>query len=231
MPKEEDFRYSNHNQRGKSRKLQLAGWFWPGLRKVQRQIGPYAEAWMSANASELRANGPLWVVLGDSMAQGVGASSYDKGWVGQLRTMLAAEGHEYRVVNLSLSGARIEDVLDIELPALWRLGVRPDLVTVLIGANNMSNRFRHRLVPDMTALLSQLPAHTVIGDITGDSVESQKARELLAAEAAKRQFRIADTRYAFRPPSRPKVSEDLFHPNDAGYAEIAKVFLDAIKRP
>ncbi len=230
MPKEEDFQYSNHNARGRSGKLKIASWLWPGLRKVQNQIGPYAEAWMAANAHELRANGPLWVVLGDSMAQGVGASAYDKGWVGQLRAMLQAEGKEYRVVNLSISGARIDDVLETELPAMWRLGLRPDLLTVLIGANNMSRSFRRRLVPDLAGLLSKLPAGTVIGDITGDFSESVRARELLAAEAAKRQFKIADVRYAFRPPSRPKTSEDLYHPNDAGYAEIARVFHDAINR-
>src|SRR5688500_10931142 len=99
MPKEEDFRYSNHSSRDRSGKIRVASWFWPGLRKVQNQIEPYAEAWMAANARELRANGPLWVVLGDSMAQGVGASAYDKGWVGRLRDMLRAEGKEYRLVN------------------------------------------------------------------------------------------------------------------------------------
>ncbi|MGN6090342.1 MAG: GDSL-type esterase/lipase family protein, partial [Actinomycetales bacterium] len=34
--------------------------------------------------------GPLWVVLGDSTGQGVGASRYDAGWVGQVRDALAA---------------------------------------------------------------------------------------------------------------------------------------------
>lgn len=231
MPKEEDFSYSNHNVRGRSRKLRIASWFWPGLRKVQHQIEPYANAWMASNARALRANGPLWVVLGDSMAQGVGASAYDKGWAGQLRGMLQAEGKEYRLVNLSISGARIDDVLDVELPAMWRLGTRPELVTVLIGANNMSRAFRRRLVPDLAVLLAKLPEGTIIGDITGDYHESQKARELLAAEAAKRHFKIADVRHAFRPPSRPKLSEDLYHPNDPGYTEIAKVFLEAIHRP
>ena len=37
----------------------------------------------------LAADGPLWVAVGDSMSQGIGASAPDRGWVGQLAEHLA----------------------------------------------------------------------------------------------------------------------------------------------
>ncbi|HEX8762840.1 MAG TPA: SGNH/GDSL hydrolase family protein [Candidatus Saccharimonadales bacterium] len=231
MATEEDFSYSNHSGRGQSLTLKLASLFLPGVRKIQRQIAPYAEAWMAVNTKALRANGPLWVVLGDSMSQGVGASAFDKGWVGQLRDILAARGMEYRIVNLSISGARTEDVLELQLPAMWRLGLKPDLVTVLIGANNISrSKHRRHIVNDLEQLVERLPSGTIIGSITGTSAEARRANALLAEQIDKRHFAIADMNYAFRPPTKARISEDLYHPNDLGYAEIAKVFADAIKR-
>lgn len=230
MVTEEDFSYSNHSGRKQSLALKLASAVLPGVRKVQRQIAPYAEAWMAANSKALRSYGPVWVVLGDSMAQGVGASAYDKGWVGQLRDILASEGKQYRIINLSISGARTEDVLELQLPAMWRLGVRPDLVTVLIGANNITrNKHRSRIVADLKQLTEHLPAYAVIGSITGASAEAREANMLLAEQALRHGFVIADMNYAFRPPTRLRVSEDHYHPNDAGYAEIARVFADAIR--
>jgi hypothetical protein len=58
------------------------------LRRVQpfrrsfEEVEQYAAAWQAHNDAASAADGPLWVVLGDSAAQGVGASAYDRGWVG-----------------------------------------------------------------------------------------------------------------------------------------------------
>src|ERR1700686_3409832 len=101
-----------------------AGWFVrlsarlsPGVRKVQAEIGPYARAWEEVNAATLSTTGPLWVALGDSMSQGIGASRYDCGWVSQLQMLLDQAGRPYRVLNLSVYGARVDDVLTRQLPA------------------------------------------------------------------------------------------------------------------
>jgi hypothetical protein len=49
---------------------------------------------------------PLWVVLGDSTAQGLGAPGPYGGYVGQaLRQLRRATGQHWRVLNLSVSGA------------------------------------------------------------------------------------------------------------------------------
>ncbi len=137
-----DFEYSNLSGRPPGPVLRALSHLLRGVRDVQNQVEPYAARWGQANLSALAADGPLWVALGDSMTQGVGASDYDRGWVGQLQTSGGSE-IPGRLINLASSGARVGDVLDRQLPALAALGRRPELVTVLIGSNDLI-RPRHR---------------------------------------------------------------------------------------
>src|ERR671933_1171837 len=95
----------------------LARGLHPGLRHVHAQVARYAAEWEAANGTALAGAGPLWVVLGDSTAQGIGAPSWDEGYVGQLRRALdAGAGRPWRGVNPSRSGARAVDVLAHQLP-------------------------------------------------------------------------------------------------------------------
>jgi len=69
--------------------------------------------------------GLLYVALGDSSAQGIGASRPERGYVGLVaQHVRESTGQPVLVINLSRSGARIDDVLDRQLPALR--GLRPD---------------------------------------------------------------------------------------------------------
>jgi len=215
-----------------------AGWFVhvsarlsPGVRKVQAEIGPYAAAWEEANAAALRMTGPLWVALGDSMSQGIGASRYDLGWVGQLRALLEQAGRSYRVVNLSLYGARVEDVLTRQLPAMRDINAAPDLVTVLIGSNDIvSGRRRRDLRNDYEALLGQLPSGAVVASPFANFGLGRDLNALLSVEAARRGFRVVGNRERAGAASwRGKLAEDHFHPNDAGYAALAESFFEAIQ--
>ena len=62
---------------------------------------------------------PLWVVLGDSTAQGLGAPGPRGGYVGQtLHQLRRTTGRHWRVLNLSVSGALIRDVLADQIPQL-----------------------------------------------------------------------------------------------------------------
>lgn len=63
--------------------------------------------------------GPLWVALGDSTAQGLGAPDPRGGYVGQaLRQLRRRTAKHRRVLNLSVSGALIRDVVGRQLPQL-----------------------------------------------------------------------------------------------------------------
>ena len=203
----------------------------PGVRAVRAQIGPYAEAWHRENVAALERSCPLWLVLGDSAAQGIGASSFDRGWVGQLRQLLADRGQEWRVVNLSQSGGRVRDVLGDQLPLAGRLGLEPALITVAVGANDLRPSRRDGLEPGLEKLTAVLPRQTVIGTIPGRPKMVAPFNELVRQWAARHELRIAETGGAITPPWRGKLASDWFHPNDVGYAMWARAFADALEVP
>jgi lysophospholipase L1-like esterase len=225
------FSYSNVSSRPPGWFLRLTATVVPGVRKVQAQIKPYAQAWNESNAAAWLETGPLWVALGDSMSQGIGASSYDRGWVGQLRVMLEQAGTRYRLLNLSVYGARVPDVLERQLPAMRRFGSEPDLVTVLIGSNDIvSKRYRTDLARNYRALLEQLPAGTVIASPFGDFGVGREINSIIVEEAARRGFRLlADQGETGLAGWKGKLADDHFHPNDLGYAGLAQAFFNSIR--
>ena len=56
------------------------------------QVEQYAAEWRAHNAEALRQDGPLWLVLGDSAAQAVGASSRATDYVGVVLERLRTDG-------------------------------------------------------------------------------------------------------------------------------------------
>lgn len=202
----------------------------PGVRKVHSQVARYAAEWEAANGTALAGAGPLWVVLGDSTAQGIGAPSWDEGYVGQLRRALD-DGSEqpWRVVNLSRSGARTDDVLERQLPALEAMAAQPDLVTCAIGANDIVRR-----VPGLEGrtrqIIARLPQRTIIATLPqGLGPErSQAVNEVIRAEAPAAGLVVADVWAHTGPPWHGKYAEDRFHPGALGYADWAAAFADVL---
>ncbi len=221
------FEYSNLSGRPPGPFVSLASRLLPGVRAVQAQIGPFARAWQRDNIAALAADGPLWVALGDSMTQGIGATAHDRGWVGQL----AARMPGWRVVNLAISGGRTRDVLDRELPALERLGVTPDLVTVLVGSNDLFNpRYRPQLAADTAELLARLPAGTVVGNQPGTFDAALELNARIDRAVEERGLVLAELRDPRTRHWRGKLAADRFHPNERGYAGMAAIFEEAISR-
>jgi lysophospholipase L1-like esterase len=206
----------------------------PGIGRVQRQIPHYARAWHEANRAALTSAKPRWIVLGDSMSIGVGASRFDAGWVNQLHDRLAADGTDYAIVNLAASGARVSDVIAQQLPALRALPPRtdtdptPDLVTVLIGSNDLFRRaHRERLPEDFAALLAELPPGTVVASMPQPRAAAIAVNDEIKAAPG---IVIADLRSGAPTSWKGRLADDHFHPNNLGYAGIAATFYDAINR-
>ena len=215
------FDYSNLSGRPPGRFVSLAGRVLPGVRAVQDQVEPYAAWWERHNAAALAEPGPLWVALGDSMTLGIGASAPDRGWVGQL----LARRPGRRAVNLGVSGGRVRDVLERQLPALAALGGEPDLVTVHIGSNDMFSRaLRPRLITDMAELLRRLPAGAVVGNQPGTHAAALEVNRQIDAAVAERGLRLAEFRIPRMRSWKGRLAADHFHPNDEGYAGMADVF-------
>lgn len=226
------FSYDNLSGRPPGRFVTLAGRLLRGIRQVQAEVGPYAAAWRQSNAAVMTRSGPLWVALGDSLTQGIGASAYDRGWVGQLAEQLAQNSRPMRVLNLAVTGARVCDVLDRQLPVLGRLDEEPALITVLIGSNDLFKLGLRKALPAaFEQMLTQLPAGTVVANLPNPNAAADAVNTLLAKAVRERGLVLADMRGHRTTNWKGKLAADSFHPNDRGYAGIARVFADAIGLP
>ncbi|MEO7752863.1 MAG: SGNH/GDSL hydrolase family protein [Terracoccus sp.] len=230
------FDYSNLSDRPTGPVLRTLSALLPGVRRVQDQVTPWARAWEAHNRRVLAQEGPIWVALGDSMTQGIGASAPERGWAGQLSERLTGAGWDHRLVNLSVSGARVEDVLDRQLPALDSALAASGagdaaLVTVVIGSNDIvAARHRDGLVERFAQMLDRLPPGSVVANLPNPRREARAVDTLLRERAADGRLVLADMREEGPRSWRGRLAADLFHPNDLGYADMATVVGSALDR-
>lgn len=204
----------------------------PGARRTAADVDAFARAWERANRDARSGGaGPLWVALGDSTAQGVGAPAPELGYVGQLLPRLrAATGEPWRLVNLSRSGARLADVVAEQLPRLAALEPAPALVTCAAGANDLLRTPPPVLRAAVRALIARLPPGAVIATLP-QGLRERRARAvnaLIRAEAPAAGLRVADVWAHTGPPWRGRFASDWFHPNEVGYAAWADAFAAVI---
>jgi hypothetical protein len=185
-----EFAFTNLTGRPTGPVLRTLGMFLPGIAEVQKQVQPYAAAWQRSNREALAGDHRRWIALGDSMTQGIGASSPEQGWVGQLARR---QSSPVDVVNLSQSGARVEDVISSQLPVWRKLAPAPhgEILTVLIGSNDMLSPRNRQLLPEaFTELLEQLPGGAIVSTVPAPAGPAQAANALILA---------ADQRDVLRP--------------------------------
>lgn len=183
---------------------------------------------------QLRKKGDiLYVAVGDSAAQGIGASRPERSYVGLLaRVIRSHTGRTVRVINLSQSGARLREALEILLPRLETF--RPDIITVAIGANDIGDFDPERFERELRTLYTALPSIAIVANLPsfylGDAERRVRVAnaiiERLAAEfgfAVAPLHRVTASRTVARTALRD-VAADFFHPNDRGYAVWASAF-------
>jgi lysophospholipase L1-like esterase len=205
--------------------------FRPGIAETLDDRAPYRESWLAENRRTLASDGPLWVVLGDSTGQGLGASAYDRGYVGQLRSLLTArDGHPWRVLNASVSGARVRGVLSEQLAWLDACASPPDLVTCAVGANDLLRPGSGRLLRDMSTLLDRLPAGAAVATLPKGLGPRRAVRvnALIRERAPRNGLLVADVWEHTGPPWHGKHGIDNFHPNEVGYRDWTAAFAEAI---
>lgn len=182
--------------------------------------------------------GIVYVALGDSAAQGIGASHPERGYVGLLaERMRARTGRPVQVVNLSISGATIRDLVDSQLPQLREL--RPDIVTVAIGGNDVRSYDPAPFSADVDKLTAALPVGTLIADVPDFmhgrwEERATEAGGIIAAGAGARQLRIVPLHDAQRERGAGAMltdfAADWFHPNDRGHRVWADAFWNELMR-
>ena len=178
----------------------------------------------------------LYVAIGDSAAQGIGASRPGRSYVGFVAAHIrSVSAKEVRVVNLGISGATLGVAIAKELPALAKL--QPDIVTVSIGANDMPTFEPSRFAAQLEQLFAALPQHAIVADLpTFYFLPAEKkvriANALLREAAARHGIVVVPLHEAMRRQGlwgvTTQFAGDLFHPNDRGYKVWASAFLTAV---
>lgn len=201
--------------------------FSDGVADVDAQREPWARHWDEHNADALDDTGPLWVALGDSSVQGVGASSPENGWVPHVLSLLREQDPTWRVLNLSMTGARMSHVVDDQIPLIADRKLDPVMVSCMIGTNDfIAGASASKIAADATRLADHLPAGTWLGRGGGPGKKRSAAFKQPLDDAQRSgQLRRFDP---YRWPTRQgTLAADRFHPSDLGYRYIAENFWTA----
>jgi lysophospholipase L1-like esterase len=175
----------------------------------------------------------LYIAIGDSAAQGIGASTPARGYVGLLaRHVRLATRRTVRVINLSVSGATVELAVRDQLPRFVKL--KPDVVTVAIGANDIALWDAGTFESGIRRLFAALPPFAIVADLPCFHFPQNErkvavANRILREVAAEHGLTVAPLhattkRQGFRSVAT-QFANDLFHPNDRGYRIWADAFL------
>ncbi|HYO76311.1 MAG TPA: SGNH/GDSL hydrolase family protein [Thermoanaerobaculia bacterium] len=190
-----------------------------------------------------------YVVLGDSTAAGVGAD-YEAGIaVGTAREL--GQRHVVTMNNFAVSGARMDDVLRLQLPAAEAL--RPDVVLLSAGANDVTHLTRIGKMQDaLQAIVQRLraanPAVKIVVTGSPDMGSPPRVPWLLRGLASCRtkqvnrmfEREVAQSNLVFAPIAtrtgplfrrdRTLFHPDRFHPNERGYATWIPVLNEALAK-
>jgi len=208
-----------------------------GVAAMRDDCAAFAGHWQAHNDRVLASGGPLWVVLGDSTAQGLGAPSPDGGYVGQVLAELRRQtGLPWRVLNLSVSGALTRDVLGAQLPLM---PADADLVTCGIGVNDILYTSPAKLFADLRALIAAVPDRTVLLDLPlpagcwgflgrASVPYVTRINRTIHRAAAARGLPVAEVSATFLPPWPGKFASDYFHPSQHGYRDWARALLNTV---
>ncbi|HIA91876.1 TPA: SGNH/GDSL hydrolase family protein [Candidatus Saccharibacteria bacterium] len=206
---------------------------------LRSQVGMYSNYWDKLNVEQSKFRGDqqelIYVALGDSAAQGIGATSPMRGYVGLVAKHLEQKTGSYvKIINLSKSGAVITEAINDQLPELAKY--KPDVITVEIGANNIKDFEPATFRREFKQLIDGLPDGAYVADIpdfgTGPLVNKAEAASKIVRDELSKQPRLnsvpleAETKENFN--HWLHYAPDFFHPNNWGYKVWAKAFTDTI---
>ncbi len=190
----------------------------------------------------------VFAVLGDSTAAGVGAGTPEFAYPTLLAERLAAAGWHVELLGFGVSGAKVRDVLTVQLPKAE--AARPDLVFVGIGGNDVIRltsipRFRAEY-GEMLDRLMATGATVVVGSMPDMRVRAfleplrrvsgWRGRSLgraIETVALKREVPVVPMaertgRFFLEHPELAYDSSDDLHPGPAGYESWAEAIGPAL---
>ena len=192
----------------------------------------------------------VYVALGDSTVEGQGASRRDANYVSRLHERLRSVYPAARMVNLGIGGAKSADVLAAQV----RRAVDnvPDLVTLSVGPNDITGgvpvaQFERR-IDEVLGILERETSAVVVVNLLPDLAvtprfrssdardvvgrETERFNEALHRQARAHRAELVDLYTASQKelPERPElVSEDGYHPSDAGYQRWAELMWEGVR--
>jgi acyl-CoA thioesterase-1 len=201
-------------------------------------VGSYKSYWQDRTKTVPQTEDFIYVALGDSAAQGIGASRPEKGYVGLIADHITKRtGRQVIIYNLSVSGAKTADVIEKQLPQLSSLP-QPHLVTIEIGANDVPVFDQETFTSTYRQLMGLLPDNTVVANVPS----FRNGRLSKFSDEAARASAIADTLIATHPRlvradlhtatnnlGIRDFAADFFHPSDSAYLKWATSFIHPIE--
>jgi lysophospholipase L1-like esterase len=178
-----------------------------------------------------------YLALGDSAAQGIGASSPMKGYVGLITNRLEAEtGKSVRVVNLGVTGAKLDDYLHDQAPQVKNY--QPDYVTIEIGANDVGKYNEDEFRTKFKKVLDTLPKGTYVANMPlfnsrPGSTESGKRASKVIEQELKENGKMNFVNLEKETSENQSIfgfAPDLFHPNNLSYKNWANAFWQEIQK-
>jgi len=177
-----------------------------------------------------------YLALGDSTAQGIGATSPERGYVGLIASSLHVQTHKtVRIINLSKTGATMNDYLKDQAPKIR--DVKADIVTIEIGANDVANFNADKYRSDFKRVLASLPEGAFVANMPvfnsrpGSSNKARLASDIIQEELkAYTQLHFVDLqKQTSEHQSIFGFAPDLFHPNNFSYKNWSTAFWTIIK--
>jgi acyl-CoA thioesterase-1 len=215
-----------------------------------------ATAWWGTGAAGVRmlpaerSAEVVYVALGDSTVEGVGASTAANNYVGRLGARLRDRYPRTRTVNLGAAGATSYDVLEAQVAQA--VALRPHLVTLSIGPNDITGRVPvETYAGNLDAILRRLASETetvIVVNLLPDLAVTPRFRnrdsapvvgrlsaqfnKVVAHTARRHGALVVDLYRASRRevPGHPELlSADGYHPSDLGYARWAELMWEAVR--
>lgn len=212
------------------------------LGELYTQVGRYQAFWTRSNQIQTTKQAYTYIALGDSTAQGIGASRPVRGYVGLIADYLRQQSsQEVNIVNLSKSGATLDDALLEQIPEMKRLKITNDtVITVEIGANDMIDFNPRKFEKNFEKILAELPKQTIVSNMPSFSgsrlsrldKNAVKANKIIDKLTHKHGFKTADVHSnTLANHGLRTFAPDLFHPSDYGYStNWAPAFINQLKK-
>lgn len=201
---------------------------------LAQSVGSYKKFW----ENKAKESGEItYLALGDSAAQSIGASSPMKGYVGLIAKRLEQKtGKTVRIVNVSKTGATIEDCLKEQIPKIK--DIKADYVTIEIGANDVRGNDAEKFQKNVDKLLPLLPEGTYMTNMPlfnsrPSSTQPAKDYTKIIEEKLSKQSRIKLVDLQTVTMNRQSIfgfAPDLFHPNNLSYKNWADAFWQEIEK-